>query len=94
MSIAINIASTSSDVQVVTGRCVVTGWNLRESAGTPAAAGAVLRNGTTTSDKPIARVNFAGDESAGESYAAGIVCEGGVFLDMESGSVEGEVYIR
>jgi hypothetical protein len=50
MAVAIPVASGTASAQVTSGPATVVGVSFRESAGTPAAASFVLRDGTTTGD--------------------------------------------
>ena len=90
----VQIATRTTDLQVYTGSGTLMGFALRESAGTAAAAGAVLRDGTSASADMIAPVNLAADESAREWYGPqGIPFNTGVYLDMQAGELEGVLYI-
>jgi hypothetical protein len=97
MAKAVVIASGTGDVQAFTGPCVLSGFAFRESAGTPAAAKFVLRDGTAATDEMRIPVNLNASESTRDlsiDGGRGIVCHNGIYVDRESGTTEGVVFIR
>lgn len=65
------------------------GWSIAETGG--ADAKVYLRSGA--SNGPIvAVVTLGADESSTVSLACPVACHGGLYVDVDSGSVEGAVY--
>lgn len=92
MSRSIHIASAATDAQAVTGPATLVGLSVRESAGTPAAASLVLRDGTSTAGEIVAVVELAANESKVLLLPAVRIVDG-IFVDREAGSSELIVYI-
>jgi hypothetical protein len=86
------IASTSADGQVVaaTTSLRLMGFSFREDAG--ATASFILRHGTSTAGAPLAYVTLAPGESVRDWFGPqGKAAASGVFLDMISGTISGQV---
>ncbi len=86
------IGSTAIDVQVVaaTTSLRLCGFSFRENAGSTASL--VIRNGTGTGDTPLAYVTLAPNESVRDWFGdAGKIAAAGVYLDMISGTVIGQI---
>jgi hypothetical protein len=88
MAVSFSSASGTGDVQVTSSTpSRLMGWSAGESAGSPAVATAVIRDGTSTSGTPVAIINLAA--SGGQAVwlgPQGIVCSGGIFLDRVTGT--------
>jgi hypothetical protein len=86
------VAQTAIDVQVVaaTTSLRLMGYSFREDAG--GTASFILRNGTSTAGTPLAYVTLAAGESVRDWFGPqGKVAAAGIFLDMVSGTVIGQV---
>ncbi len=68
------------------------GYAVRESAGTPAVATAILRHGTADTDPLIVPIELAANESDHEWMWPGILVEDGIFLEVAGGEVDISVY--
>lgn len=91
---SVAVGSTSSDGAVVAAVASnrLMGFSFRENASPGAPASFVLRNGTSSSDTPIAYVTLAPGESVREWFGPqGKACAAGIWLDMVSGTVIGQV---
>lgn len=90
-----NVAAGTGDAQVVTGKGRLLGFSARESAGTPAAASFILRDGTSASGTPIVFVNLAASETLNGDYGGinGIEFANGLYLDRVSGTTDLSVYL-
>lgn len=94
MANAVALASGTVDVQAVTGNVRLMGFSIREAAGSPAAAKLVIRNGTAATDPIVVVLNLNASESVRENFMPnGIVCPAGIFIDRESGTTEGAVWV-
>lgn len=88
------VLTRTTDLQVYVGSGVLLGFSFRESAGTPAAASFVLRDGTSASGDMIIALNFASDEATLAWLGPqGINFTAGLYLDIQAGELEGAVYI-
>jgi hypothetical protein len=92
MSNAIVVASGAADAQAVTGPAVLVGYSIRESAGSPAVAAVVLRDGTSAAGPLRLLVELAANQSVAGMLPA-VDFADGVFVDRESGSSELVLYI-
>lgn len=95
MAEGIPFASGTGDAAVSTSKPTrLYGWSVTESAGSPAIATAVLRNGTGTGDPIVA---IASVPASGKDFQwfgpNGITCTGGLFLDRTGGSTTVVVYV-
>lgn len=92
---AYQIPAGTSDIAVVTGYVTLYGFAIREKAGTPAAAAVTIRDALTAgTGKIIVPINLLASESAREWYGPqGIPFSTGIFWDMESGTIEGTLYL-
>ena len=79
------VAAGTGDVQAFTGAGSLYGWSVRESAGTPALATAVLRDGTSTSD-------LTASQSLPATFPA-VTFSTGLFVDRTAGNCELVLYI-
>lgn len=66
------------------------GFTVQETAG--AAATAVIRHGTLVGDPPIAYINLAANQAAGDVFPVGIAAANGIFFDLTSGAMNCVVY--
>lgn len=89
---AVHVASGAADVQGVSGTTTLYGYTVRESAGTPAAATVILRNGTTNTDPIVGIVELAGDNSRADILPA-VDCPDGLFIERAAGSTELVLYV-
>lgn len=92
MARSIAVASGTGDVQAVTGSCTLLGVCVRENAGAPAAAGVVLRDGTSAAGAVVVPVKLA----AGATWFGplpAIEFTTGIFVDRESGTSEVVLYV-
>ncbi len=72
----------------------LTGWSIRESAGTPAAAAVNLRK-AAVGGQIVATIELAANGSTTQVVNDGwIACEGGCYVEVVSGTVEGVLYYR
>jgi len=92
MSRPIAVASAATDVQAHTGAATLVGLTVRESAGTPAVASLVLRDGTTATDPIVAVVELAANESKAVPLPAVNIATG-IFVDREAGTTELVLYV-
>lgn len=87
----IPVAAGTSDVQVISERCVLLGYTVEETAGSTAEF--ELLNGTSSSGKFIDGSHIPANNTVGDSFP-GIVCEFGVFLNRISGTTRASIRIR
>lgn len=79
--------------QVVGNACIFGGWSVRETAG--AAAVVELYSGTGTSTPFLAGISLAANGAETDPAPdEGILCEGGIFLNVVSGTVRVSVWAR
>lgn len=97
-AVTVEIASGTTDVDATTEPTLLYGWSFRETAGTPAAARVIIRdgNGDNLGDI-VAVVDLDGTGSTSErsktvSLAVPIRCNSGVRVERESGTAEGAVW--
>lgn len=86
------LASGNTGAQAFTGSVTIYGYSARESAGTPAVASLVLRNGTSAAGAPIAFITLAAGGSQIVSLP-GIDCPAGVFADRLTGTSEVVLFV-
>lgn len=87
------IAIPATD-QMLTGTpTILYGWSIRENAGTPAAAEALLRSGSAVG--PIVGViDLAANGSTTVWFGPqGLRVPDGIFVDAIAGSLEGAIYV-
>ena len=97
MAIGIADPAGTGDVQIMpAGKpAKLMGWSAVESAGAPALATAVIRNGSTTSDPPVAVIGLLASTSQAERFGPqGIECPNGIFLDRVTGNTTFVVYVQ
>jgi len=89
------IPAGTADVAVVTGYALLMGFAIREKAGTPAVAAVTIRDATSAgTGRIVVPINLLASESAREWYGPqGIPFTNGIFWDMESGTIEGVLYL-
>lgn len=87
------VATGTADVQVVSRGCILRGFSIRESAGTPAVATVILRDGTAATDPIVAVIELAANGSVTEYFDDGISISTGVYVDRVAGETEGAVYL-
>lgn len=92
MSHAIPAASGTAGTQITSGSGDLIGISCRESAGTPAAATLVIRDGTDASGKPLVFVNLA-QSTAQTLQLPPVHFTAGLYLDRTSGTSEVVVHI-
>lgn len=89
---ALNVASGAAGAQAITGVAGLEGFSIRESAGTPAVATVVLRNGTSNSDPAVAFINLAAGETITVKMPE-IDCPDGIYVDRVAGTTELALYV-
>jgi hypothetical protein len=90
---SLQLAATTTDVLLISGRVLLKGWAVRETTGAAVAA-FTIRDGLGATGLMVAPVNLAANESSREWFGeAGLVLEGGVFIDVTAGSIEGAVWV-
>lgn len=87
---AIHVASGTADSAQSAGTLV--GVCIRESAGTPAAAEVLIRNGTTASDPVVCIFDLASNENRVDPLPA-VACPDGIFVDRVAGETELVLYV-
>lgn len=92
MARAIAVASGTADAQAITGSVTLVGVSVQESAGSPAAASLVLRDGTQASDPGRVLIKLAASESRVIALPA-LQFDAGVFVDRVAGSSELVLYV-
>ena len=89
----LTIPVTTVDLPLISGRVLVKGFTLRETTGTAAAAAQFL-DGTAEGGDPFIECSLGINESVRDWFTeAGILIQSGVFLDVDSGSVQGSVWV-
>lgn len=89
------VPAGTTDVQGKAGQggLRLMGYAVRESAGTPAVAEALLRHGTAATDPILAFVELAGNGKDAIWFGPnGIRCPNGVFVDRVAGNTEFVLY--
>lgn len=90
----IPVPADGADHQLINTECKMIGWSLRETTGA-AAAVAQLFSGGGTGGVQAAEIPFAtGDGQPFGIPDGGLVCNGGLFLHMVSGTIRGAVWVR
>lgn len=88
------IPTTTTDKALITRPCLLVGWSLRETTGAAVASAefdaAPSSGGPTVGEQSLASAGSGSQHLCNE----GVLCEGGVFLHVVSGSVTGVVYAR
>lgn len=94
---SLSFATRTTDLQITTGtRSRFYGYSVRESATTAAVATFAIRNGTGATADIVAVCELAANASNTVVFPeeGGVLCEGGVYLDIIAGEIEGCVYIE
>lgn len=90
-------ATTTADISMMGQRVTLLGWSLYEDAGTPAAASAVIRDGTSAAAAQVAMIKMAASGMSsfwfGDIDNGGIILGNGLYFDMIAGSMSGAIYI-
>jgi hypothetical protein len=81
------LASGTAGAQVLAGPAILFGYSVRESAGTPAVASLVIRNGTSSAGAPVAFITLPASGSTTITLPE-IDCPNGVFVDRLAGTTE------
>jgi hypothetical protein len=92
MSIPVSVPSGAGDVQAVTGSCTLVGYSVRESAGSPAVATLVLRDGTSAAGAFRAGISLAASGVDAQLLPA-VEFASGIFVDRVSGTTELVLYL-
>jgi hypothetical protein len=92
MTFSVVVPSGSSGVQAVTGDCELVGFSVRESAGTPAPAFVVLRDGTSSAGASRAFASLALSTAYTKMLPA-VEFKTGIFVDRTAGSTELVLYL-
>lgn len=86
--------ASGTDTALLNRPCLLMGWSVRESTGSAAAAFRIF-SGTTTGGNMAASVALATSASSVFSTAEdGVFLDGGMFVDVLSGSFEGAIYAK
>jgi len=83
MALSISVPAGATNVQAYTGRGVLFGWSVRDTAAT--AAKVTLRDGTSTGGTPIALIGYASGESQ-TALVPGPTFITGLYVDRTTGS--------
>ena len=96
MAIAINSPSNTTDLAISTSKpSRLLGWTAVESAGTPALATAVIRDGADVNGAPIAYIGLLASGGGSQWFGPqGIVCPNGIFLDRVTGTTTITVFVE
>lgn len=87
------INAPAAGLVLVGGDCLLGGWVIVESTGA-AAASVNLRDGADAGGIMIAPIRLnAGQTSDGQVPYPGVLCKGGLFLDVVAGLVLGAVWV-
>lgn len=92
MAKAFAVASGTVDAQAVTGSCTLLGICVRENAATPAAAGVILRDGTSVAGPVMVPIKLAASGTVAGPLPA-VEFTTGVFVDRETGTTELVLYL-
>lgn len=92
MARTIPAPSATAGPQLVTGAGTPVGVSCRESAGTPAAASFVLRDGTDNTGRPLTFVHLAQSESQTFQVPA-VTFTTRLYLDRTGGQTEAVAYL-
>lgn len=93
-AVPLPIASTSTDIQLYGRGCILRGWVLGESAGTPAQCTASLYDGFSISSMRLARINLLPNTDEQVWFAdEGVQIKSGLLLHLLAGSIAGAVFI-
>lgn len=88
-------ATATADFQAVDGQATITGWSVKESAGTPAVATIHIHDGTANTDPLVAVIELAASGSETVWFGDdGVYCKDGVFVDIAAGEATVIIYWR
>lgn len=87
-AISKHVVTGTGDVQGVSGKAVLVGWSVRESAAVEGVATVILRDGTAATDPAVGFIELAASKSETQWLAQGVTCAGGVFVDRVAGETE------
>jgi len=89
----VHVVTTTTTLQVVAVACLLVGWSFQETAG--AAARAQVLNGQDAKGSFAGFVSLAANGAVTDQASdEGVLCQGGVFLNVTAGSVQGVIYAR
>ena len=90
----ISIGTATANRQLYTPQGTLFGWSIRESTGTTAAT-ATLWDGVDASGVIVGVIGLAGGGLSHPPFPEkGVELEAGLWLQVESGSLKGVVYVR
>lgn len=88
------VPTTTADLTLLTMEVRLCGWSLLETTGA-ASASALIRNGAGAANEIAAAVALA--QGSSETIwlgDRGVRCDGGLFLDVLAGSLQGTLWVR
>lgn len=88
------VPTTTTDVPVLGKACLVVGWSFRETTGSARAAATLVNGSGATGDSAAEIGILSGGGHVQGLGDEGVLCEGGLFLHVVTGSVAGTVYAR
>lgn len=89
----IGFSAITTGQLVIGGRVLLKGWAFRETTNA-ATARITLGDGVTTGQMPILPLTLGFNESARDWLGeAGLLCERGLFLDVNAGTVDASLWI-
>lgn len=92
--IPVPIPTTTTDKAVTTRPCLLCGWSLRETTGA-AVASVEFEAAQSTGGPACGEQQMASAGTGSQSInSEGVLCEGGLFLHVVSGSVTGCAWVR
>lgn len=92
--IPLPIPTTNADKPLTTRACILCGWSLRETTG-GATATVEFEAAQGTQGPPVGEQQMASGGTGSQVLPdEGVLCEGGVFLHVTSGSVTGCIWVR
>jgi len=95
MAVALQLATATTDVQVMTGSTYLMGFSIKESAGTAAVATLAIRDGTSASAPIVVELELNADQSATMWFGdSGIRIDTGIYVDRIAGETRGAIYVR
>ena len=90
---SVAIPTTTTDVQILGGMCLLMGWAFVETTGS-AAATFDLYDGVGSGGQLVAPLSLSSGQSTRDLMTgSGIEIRGGLFLDMLTGSIKGAVWL-
>lgn len=92
MAAVIAVATGTADAQAFTGATELHGYSVHESAGTPAVASLVIRDGTSTAGTALVHIELAAN-AAETVRLPSIDVQTGLFIDRTAGETELTLYV-